>query len=184
MSTRSYWSRSSWSPPTTVGSSASALFYRGALQEEDEREGARNLLQAMAARPEWAGYRFVALRMGVRLLPHGLDTASAQKVRQMAAALSDRDAGFAALRAKIHGTPEAGDAARVRSYAAAAKPELRASYEELAAEIDRVYQPKPLDQTLEDATRAFSREPAVQKTLSEARATLPAAIPMSSAAIA
>ena len=148
-----------------------ALFYRGALQEEDEREGARNLLQAMAARPEWTGFRFVALRTGVRMLPHGQDTASAQKVRQMAATLSDRDAGFASLRAKIHGTPEASDAERVRAYAAAAKPELRASYEELAAEIDRVYQPKPLDQTLESAARAFGREPAVQKSLNEARAT-------------
>jgi len=55
-----------------------AQFYRGALQEEDEREGARNLLQAMAARPEWIGFRFVALRTGVRMLPHGQDTASAQ----------------------------------------------------------------------------------------------------------
>lgn len=148
-----------------------ALFYRGALQEEDEREGARNLLQAMAARPEWTGFRFVALRTGVRMLPHGQDTASAQKVRQMAATLSDRDAGFASLRAKIHGTPEASDAERVRAYAAAARPELRASYEELATEIDRVYQPKPLDQTLESAARAFSREPAVQKSLNDARAT-------------
>ena len=148
-----------------------ALFYRGALQEEDERTGARDLLQAMAARPEWIDHRFVALRMGVRMLPHGLDTPSAQKVRQMAAALSDRDAGFAALRAKIHGTPEASDAARVRTYAAAAKPELRASYEELAVEIDRVYQPKPLDQTLEAAARAFSRDPAIQKSLSDARVT-------------
>ena len=148
-----------------------ALFYRGALQDEDEREGARSLLQAMAARPEWIGFRFVALRTGVRMLPHGQDTASAQKVRQMAATLSDRDAGFALLRAKIHNTPDASDAQRVRGYAAAAKPELRASYEELAAEIDRVYQPKPLDQTLESAARAFSREPAVQKSLNEARAT-------------
>ena len=148
-----------------------ALFYRGALQEEDEREGARNLLQAMAMRAEWTGYRFVALRTGVRMLPHGQDTASAQKVRQMAATLSDRDTGFASLRAKIHGTPEAGDAALVRTYAAAAKPELRTSYEELAAEIDRVYQPKPLEQTLEAAARAFGREPALQKSLSDARAT-------------
>jgi hypothetical protein len=125
----------------------------------------------MAMRPEWVGYRFVALRTGVRMLPHGQDTASAQKVRQMAASLSDRDPGFGALRAKIHGTPEAGDAARVRTYAAAAKPELRAGYEELAAEIDRVYQPKPLEQTLDTATRAFSREPATQKRLGEARAS-------------
>jgi hypothetical protein len=148
-----------------------ALFYRGALQEEDEREGARNLLQAMAARPEWIGYRFVALRTGVRMLPHGPDTASAQKVRQMAATLSERDAGFTALRTKIHNTPEPSDAVRVRAYAAAGRPELRDSYEELAAEIDRVYQPKPLDQTLEAAARAFRHEPVVQKSLRDARAT-------------
>jgi hypothetical protein len=148
-----------------------ALFYRGALQEEDEREGARNLLQAMAMRPEWTGYRYVALRTGVRMLPHGQDTASAQKVRQMAAALSDRDTAFTPLRAKIHGTPDASDAARVRSYAAGARsPELRDSAEALAAEIDRVYQPKPLEQTLEGAARAFAREPALQKTLRDAAA--------------
>ena len=42
--------------------------------------------------------------IGARLLPHGEDTASAQKVRQMAAALSERDAGFAPLRAKCMNT--------------------------------------------------------------------------------
>jgi len=147
-----------------------ALFYRGALQEEDERAGARELLQAMAMQPEWVGFRFVALRTGVRMLPHGADTASAQKVRQMAASLSDRDTGFGALRAKIHGTPEAGDAARVRAYAAAAKADLRPSYEALAAEIDRVYQPLPLEQTLEAAAKSLGREAAVQKTLTDARA--------------
>lgn len=148
-----------------------ALFYRGALQEEDEREGARNLLLAMAMKPEWTGYRFVALRTGARLLPHGRDTASAQKVRQMAASLSDRDPGFVPLRAKIHGTPEAGDAERVRHYAAGVQSaELRASLEELAAEIDRVYRAPPLAQTLEAAVRAFGREPALQKSLREAGA--------------
>ena len=71
-----------------------AQFYRGAIQEEDEREGARRLLTAMSAQPAWIGQRFVALRTGVRLLPHGADTASAQKVRNMAAALADRDPEF------------------------------------------------------------------------------------------
>ena len=37
-----------------------AQFYRGAIQEEDEREAARNLLIAMAARPDWIGYRYPA----------------------------------------------------------------------------------------------------------------------------
>ena len=83
-----------------------ARFYRGAIQEEDEREAARNLLAAMAAREEWIGYRFPALRIGVRLLPHGADAASAQKVRNMAAAIADRDPAFQRLRVKIHGTPD------------------------------------------------------------------------------
>jgi hypothetical protein len=43
-----------------------ARFYRGAVQEEDEREGARNLLTAMAAKPEWIGFRYPALRTAVR----------------------------------------------------------------------------------------------------------------------
>lgn len=148
-----------------------ALFYRGALQEEDEREGARKLLLEMVLRPEWTGYRFVALRTGVRMLPHGQDTASAQKIRQMAAALSARDPAFGPLRAKIHGTPDASDAARVRDYAAKAKSaELKRSATELAAEIDRVYQPRPFAQTLQTAAGTFGREAALQRTLSEAAA--------------
>jgi hypothetical protein len=66
-----------------------AQFYRGAIQAEGERDGARQLLVAMAARPEWIGYRYPALRSGARLLPHGSDTPSAQQVRQSAAALAD-----------------------------------------------------------------------------------------------
>jgi hypothetical protein len=52
-----------------------AQFYRGAIQEEDEREGARALLLAMAARDDWVGWRYASLRTGARLLPHGADDA-------------------------------------------------------------------------------------------------------------
>ena len=71
-----------------------AVFYRGAIQEEDEAKGGRNLLVAMSAEPEWIGLRYPALRIGVRLLPHGKETASVQKVRQLSASLSDQDEGF------------------------------------------------------------------------------------------
>jgi hypothetical protein len=104
-----------------------ALFYRGAIQEEDERAGARELLEALAAQPDWLDLRFPMLRIGARSLPHGTDSASVQKVRQMSASLSDRDAGFQRLRAKIHGSPEPADADRVRDYAATVSdPALRA----------------------------------------------------------
>ena len=91
-----------------------ALFYRGAIQEEDEREAARQLLLTMASRPEWIGAGFPALRAGVRMLPHGSSSASIQLVRQLSASLSDQDDGFKPLRAKIHGSPGAEDAQSVR----------------------------------------------------------------------
>ncbi len=148
-----------------------AQFYRGAIQEEDEREAARALLTAMAGQPEWIGFRYPALRAGVRLLPHGADTASAQKVRNLAAALADADAGFAPLRVKIHGSPDASDAAQVRAYAAKiADPGLKRQAEALAAEIDRVYAPRPLDAVLAESEKALASAPALQRLLRDGRA--------------
>ena len=150
-----------------------AQFYRGAIQEEDEREAARNLLAAMAAREEWIGYRFPALRIGVRLLPHGADAASAQKVRNMAAAIADRDPAFQRLRVKIHGTPDPSDAATVREYGATlSDPGLREQADALAAEIDRVYAPPPLGELLEAHAKAFSTAPWLQGLLRDARDAL------------
>ncbi|MGH6623152.1 MAG: hypothetical protein ACREBN_04225, partial [Burkholderiaceae bacterium] len=152
---------------------AKAQFYRGAIQEEDEREGARKLLTAMAARPEWIGQRFVALRTGVKMLPHGTDNASAQKVRNQAAALADRDAGFQTLRVKIHGSPDAADAALVREYAAKqSDATLRAQALSLAAEIDRIYAPRPLVDVLESHARAFGASPTLQSRLRATRESL------------
>jgi hypothetical protein len=150
-----------------------ARFYRGAMQEEDEREAARDLLTAMAAREEWTRHRFAALRIGVRLLPHGADTPSAQKMRNMAAAIADRDPAFQPLRAKIHGSPDASDARAVRAYAAKlpdAGPRREA--EALAAEIDRVYAPMPLGDMLEANAKALSAAPGLQKMLRDGRDAL------------
>jgi len=150
-----------------------ARFYRGAVQEEDEREAAANLLTAMAAREEWIGYRYPALRTGVRSLPHGADTASAQRVRNMAAAIADRDPTFQRLRVKIHGTPDAADSASVRDYAAkVANPALKGEAEALAAEIDRAYAPQPLGERLDADARGFAGAPRLQKLLRDARDAL------------
>ncbi|MDJ0667571.1 MAG: hypothetical protein QNJ61_09840, partial [Desulfobacterales bacterium] len=146
-----------------------ALFYRGAIQEEDERAAARELLITLAGKPEWIGSRFPSLRIGVRLLPHGEDTASVQKVRQVSASLSDQDAGFKDLRAKIHGSPDKDDARRVRDYAAGVKQDaLRKQYQELAAEIDRVYAAVPLAQRLQQTAKTYTAAPWLQKRLVKA----------------
>lgn len=150
-----------------------ARYYRGAIQEEDEREAARALLTAMAARAQWIGWRFPALRAGVRLLPHGRDTASAQKVRNMATALSDRDPAFEPLRVKIHGNPDAGDAQSVREYAAKTEDsELKKAAGALAAEIDRVYAARPLPELLAAYARRYTAAPWLKRQLRDARRAL------------
>jgi len=148
-------------------------FYRGAIQEEDERNGARHLLEHLAGEADWINARYPALRIGARLLPHGKETASAQEVRQESAALSDNDPGFMKLRAKIHGQPDADDAARVRDYAAGiSDTELRTRYEALAELIDRVYRGRPLTDFIDTDIRVLGGAPWLQALLGEAAAAL------------
>ncbi|HMB61347.1 MAG TPA: hypothetical protein VKN35_15650, partial [Xanthomonadales bacterium] len=143
-----------------------ALFYRGAIQEEDERKGARALLTEMASRDDWLGPRYTELMASVRILPHGKDSASVQKVRQLSASLSDRDDGFKPLRAKIHGAPDAEDAERVRDYANGLDSEsARNPYLELAEEIDLVYQATPLAQQLDKLAEKYTAAPWLQELL-------------------
>jgi hypothetical protein len=150
-----------------------ALFYRGAIQEEDERAGGRKLLQALSGDPEWVGTRYPALRIGTVLIAHGKDTASVQKVRQVSAALAEQDPGFEKLRGKIHGTPDAGDAQSVRDYAAAVTDaEMQEKYEDLAREIDLIYQAVPLPVKLQETARVFTAGAWLQKILQKAASDL------------
>ena len=150
-----------------------ALFYRGAIQEEDERAASRDLLLEMASREHWIGPGFTALRAGVRMLPHGANSASIQKVRQVSASLSDQDARFKPLRAKIHGTPGAEDAAAVREYAAGLGTDAqRQPYLELADEIDGIYQAEPLDAELDSMAARYTAAPWLQEILTESASAL------------
>jgi len=152
-----------------------ALFYRGAIQEEDERAGGRALLLAMVGDEYWLTAGFPALRSGARLLPHGTNSASIQKVRQLSATLSDTDSGFRPIRAKIHGTPGAEDAQTVREYAAALDPEARQSYLELAEAIDAIYQAQPIAETLEEMASRYTAAEWLQMLLRESGQALAAA---------
>ena len=143
-----------------------AMFYRGAIQEEGERRGGRRLLERMVSDDDWIGLGYLPLRVGVQLLPHGADNPSIVKVRQVSAALSDRDPGFRSIRLKIHGAPDGGDAEQVRTYAAGLpKGPERQEFEDLAREIDAIYQPTPLDETLLEHARRYDQGPWLQDML-------------------
>jgi hypothetical protein len=124
-----------------------ARSYRGALQAEDEEAASRATLLAMLGDPSWRDpARFALLREAVRLLPVRAEKSLASEVRVAALEIADRDADFMPLRAKIHGSPDPGDADRVRAYAEAAqeadedgRAELADAYEQLAVQIDTLY---------------------------------------------
>ena len=143
-----------------------AQFYRGAIQEEDQRKGARTLLVTMLGEEQWYNNRFAATRIGSSLLAHGEDTASVRKVRELAVSIANKDSGFKHLRAKIHGAPDATDAERVAQYAKTdGKAKLQPQYQALIAEINRVYTAKPLADTLNAAADQYSKGPWLQEML-------------------
>jgi hypothetical protein len=147
-----------------------AQFYRGAIQEEDERDGARKLLTGLCAQNDWITYRFLGLYSGVRLLAHGKDTASAQKVRQMSASLAEKDKGFLKLRVKIHGSPDASDAELVREYAKNVADSSQ--YQLLADEIDLVYKAPELSDLLMSKAKIYTKAPWLQHWLRDVAKTL------------
>lgn len=132
-----------------------ARFYRGAFQEEEERHGARKLLQALSNERTWLKQHFPTLRIGTQLLPHGADTTTVQQVRQLSATLSEKDPAFTSLRNRIHARLEQDHAARVREHAARVDNQtLAEEYETLARAIDKVFHRKPI----QDQLRRFARE--------------------------
>ncbi len=119
------------------------LTYRGALQAEDEEAGGERILAAILADPQWArDDRWYLLRETVRLVPREITTGdvTAQQVRADAMRIARADTGFKNLRVKIHGSPDAADAGRVREYAASrGRRSLTEGYAQLAADIDTLY---------------------------------------------
>ncbi|MDX8405968.1 MAG: PEP/pyruvate-binding domain-containing protein [Mariprofundus sp.] len=142
-----------------------ARFYRGALQAEDEQHAARAMVVAMLADPEWLQTgRFLLLREAVRLLPVTLASELTRTVRQAATDLAVPDPGFRRLRTKIHGQPDAGDAAAVRAYARQyGLSTLQPDYERLAEQLEALYSPQICQLQLqhlagESNNRVFKRE--------------------------
>jgi hypothetical protein len=120
-----------------------ARTYRGALQAEDEEAGTLRILEAMLSDPEWQRpVNFFVLREAARYLPRTPqeNDISASDVRSSASWIARKDPGFRELRIKIHGQPDAEDAARVRAYAdARGKASVGTGYVILASKIDRLY---------------------------------------------
>lgn len=128
-----------------------ARYYRGALQVEDERAGAQQLLLALVGDGAWRDPpRYLLLREAARLLPITAEPPAAALVRQLAIEIVERDPGFQSLRLKLHSIPDAKDPQRVRDYAASkGRPALADSYARLVHELEALYAPQTAERRLE-----------------------------------
>lgn len=135
--------------------------YRGSVQAEDEGQGMSRLVGALLGDPLWRDdARYFLLRETVRQLPASPDAGaaapSAAEVRDRALKLAEQDPAFFPIRVKIHGVPDAGDAAAVRAFARAhGRRELAPDYEELARRIDALYGPSPAPDRMRVLSKAL-----------------------------
>ncbi|TLS75338.1 phosphoenolpyruvate synthase [Mariprofundus erugo] len=135
-----------------------ARFYRGAIQSEDEQVAASRILRALLTDPEWRRpERFLLLREAVRLLLPSGALQLTTSVRQAASSLEEKDPGFAALRIKIHGLPDSGDAERVRAYARdSGLASLQPVYAGFADLLDAFYAPHTAEDQLQQLAKDTS----------------------------
>ncbi|MBF0588346.1 MAG: phosphoenolpyruvate synthase [Magnetococcales bacterium] len=147
--------------------------YRGALQIEDEESGSLAFMLDLLADPTWTHpNRYPLLRELARLLPIHADAPTAAKVRALSLEINDSDAKFRNLRIKIHGSPEASDASRVRKYASErGKPDLKSKYAELAKDIDSLYASSRDSQMIQKAIAKVSL-PKYRKVMGQALTAL------------
>ena len=152
-----------------------ARFYRGALQEEGERRGARRLLLALLGRDDWLAHRYPMVRAAARLLRHGAESRSIADMRQLSSSLAERDPGFKILRNKIHAHPDAGDRMRVADYAAAnTDPALKADLDRLVAVLDEVYSDTSLVEELRGLAAPLKDTPGLAQAVAAAARRLAA----------
>ena len=117
-----------------------ARYYRGSLQAEDEEKAGRELLKEMIRQWIWRGQRLPILREAARFLPHGQPEPDVVRMRQLSRNIAEKDRDFEALRVKLHVRPDAGDARKVRAYAARqGLPRVAGDYKTLAALLDGIY---------------------------------------------
>ena len=124
----------------------SARFYRGALQTEDEAEGARELLNGLFKKldrsSKGGNQDYLLLREAYLLLPRQQQKVGVKTVRNLSTTIETRDNNFIKIRTKIHNQPDSSDAGRVRNYSKLhGKTRLKKEYERLAQSIDKLYAP-------------------------------------------
>jgi hypothetical protein len=104
-----------------------AFGYRGAWQVEDEERAGQQFLTELFSDPEWLERNYLLANQIVAVIPHGRPDGTLRKIRNLAAAVADKDGRFQVLRAKIHSRPGPEDIGKVEEFRATRSPRPEAA---------------------------------------------------------
>ena len=124
-------------------------YYRGAFQEEDEREWGKEFLLAMLKDDKIIKNQFFLLRQAAKTLPHKAETKGSYNVRVVSKNISEAYPKFQDIRVKIHGQPDKTDIDKVIAFqkdnTKRLSPKLASQFEELLMDMKEMYQPVDLN---------------------------------------
>lgn len=154
-----------------------ARYFRGVLQDDDERQAARAALLQMLADDQPRKARLALIREAARQLPIEGASAPLQRIRTLSNQLAEQAPALAPLRNKIHTRLQPEDAQAVRrAQALTDQPEVQTELENLARSIDALFSSAELPQKL----RRFARyNPPVTDALQTAADVLASSTPAS-----
>ncbi len=120
-----------------------ARYYRGARQAEDEERAGAAFLERVLSNPAWLVENYWLANQLVAVVPHPGPGGgqSVHTIRNLATEVAQLEAGFVALRVKIHSFPSRDDVRAVEVYArrSGLSADVRAKLGQLAAELRRYY---------------------------------------------
>jgi hypothetical protein len=120
-------------------------FYRGAYQIEDEEAWGIDFFHWLLADDERIARHFFLIRQAAKDIPHQGEDSRTQRVRAISKTISDKYTPFTDLRVKIHGQPEAGDIAKVKTFRQQHQAKLDSTmnklFDDLIADMEAIYKP-------------------------------------------
>ncbi|MCB0663389.1 MAG: phosphoenolpyruvate synthase [Saprospiraceae bacterium] len=126
-----------------------AVFYRGAVQVEDEVAWGQDFLRWLLARPKPYKEKFYLVRELARGIPHSSDDRLLESVRALSLLIAEDHPNFQNIRVKIHGQPDAGDIQLVKKYKAEKGQTLSSINQErlddLLVDMEELFAPAKLE---------------------------------------
>ena len=122
-----------------------AQYYRGAMQDEDEREWGIDFLKWLLADAGRVRSHFFLIRQSAKDIPHADEDNTTQQVRALSSEISDVIPSFQEMRVKIHGMPDAQDRQRVLDFREKNKNKINeatsAKFDQLVRGLEKMFQP-------------------------------------------